>query len=71
MHTLDKCLLLPVSRPIVHELLQENLALLERIASLIEARKAELESLDKEQPEAQSNLLVETMKTLFLAVRDS
>ncbi len=69
VRTLEECLLLRVGRPIVRELLQENPALLERLASLVGARQAELESLGKDQIEAQSNVLIDTMKTLFLAVR--
>ena len=65
VRALDECLLLRVGRPIVRELLQENPALLERIASLVGARKAELESLSKEQVMVQSNILLETMKNLF------
>jgi len=65
VRALDECLLLRVGRPIVRELLQENPALLEGIASLVGARKAELESLGKEQVMVQSNILLETMRNLF------
>ncbi len=69
VRTLEECLLLRVGRPIVRELLQENPALLERMASLVGARQAELDSLGKGRSDEQSNLLIETMRNLFLAVR--
>jgi len=69
VRTMEECLLLRVGRPVVRELLLGNPALLERIASLVGARQAELESLGKEPSEEQSNVLIETMKSLFLAVR--
>ena len=69
VRTMEECLLLRVGRPTVRQLLQGNPALLERIASLVGARQAELESLGKAPNEEQSNVLIETMKSLFLAVR--
>jgi small-conductance mechanosensitive channel len=65
VRALDECLLLRVGRPVVRELLQENPALLERIASLVGTRKDELDNLGKEQVMVQPNILLETMKNLF------
>jgi CRP-like cAMP-binding protein len=69
VRTMEECLLLRVGRPVVAELFQTNPALLERIATMVAARQAELDSLGKERSEEQCNVLIGTMKTLFLAVR--
>jgi small-conductance mechanosensitive channel/CRP-like cAMP-binding protein len=69
VRTLEECLLLRVGRPVVRELLQESPALLECIATLVGIRQAELDNLSKQHREDQANVLIETMKNLFLAVR--
>ena len=69
VRTLAECLLLRVGRPVVRDLLRESPALLERIASLVGARQAELDNLSQQRSEEQANVLIETMKNLFLAVR--
>ncbi len=67
VRALEECLMLRVGREGVRSLLEENPALLERFAALVSARKAELESLGREEREEQTNALVETMKRLFFA----
>jgi hypothetical protein len=43
--------------------------LLECIATLVGIRQAELDNLSKQHREDKANVLIETMKNLFLAVR--
>jgi CRP-like cAMP-binding protein len=63
----EECLMLRVGRDAVRTLLEESPPLLERFATLVSSRKAELESLSREQGHAQTNALMETMRRLFLA----
>ncbi|KEF40876.1 MAG: hypothetical protein ER33_14545 [Cyanobium sp. CACIAM 14] len=64
-----ECLLLEVDRDSIKGLLEENPDLLERFAALVEARQAELKSLDRAQREERSNALLATMKRLFFAFK--
>ena len=64
----EECLLLRVGRPAVRRLLEVSPALLERIASLVSARQAELEQLGRLQQEERSQGLLETMRRLFCVV---
>jgi small-conductance mechanosensitive channel/CRP-like cAMP-binding protein len=63
----QESLMLRVGREAVRSLLEQNPALLERFASLVTARKAELESLSTELRDVEKNALMDTMRRLFLA----
>ena len=65
----EECLLLKVDRDSIKGLLEANPDLLERFASLVEERQAELRSLDREQRTQRSNALLDTMKRLFFAFK--
>jgi CRP-like cAMP-binding protein len=67
VRAMEESLMLRVGREAVRGLLEENPALLERFASLVTARKSELESLSHEQRDEERNALMETMRRLFLA----
>jgi hypothetical protein len=59
--------MLRVGREAVRSLLEQNPTLLDRFASLVTARKAELESLSTELRDVEKNALMDTMRRLFLA----
>ncbi len=65
----EECLLLKVDRGSIKGLLEANPDLLERFASLVEERQAELRSLDREQRTERSNALLASMKRLFFAFK--
>lgn len=65
VRTLEECQLLRVGRPAVRRLLELNPALLERLATLVGARQAELEQLGRDQQHERSQGLLETMRRLF------
>ena len=69
VRTVEECLLLQVSRPAVRQLLEQNPALLERIAALVSARQAELQALGNLPPQDAGRGLLETMRRLFVVVR--
>ncbi len=67
VRALEECLLLRVGRDALRTLLKENPPMLESFAALVSTRTAELESLSREQQQAQTNALLDTMRRLFLA----
>lgn len=69
VRTVEECLLLRVDRPALRRLLEQNPALLERIATLVSARQAELNAIASDQQEVNSRGLLDTMRRLFLVVR--
>jgi len=68
VRTLEECLLMRLGRPAVRRLLEDNPALLERFASLVSARQAELDLISRDRPGEASSGLLETMKRLFAVV---
>lgn len=68
VRALEECRLLRVGRAAVSALLADDPALLERLASLVAARRAELEQLSQEEAHAQTTGLLQTMKRLFAAL---
>ncbi|MEB3335330.1 MAG: mechanosensitive ion channel family protein [Cyanobacteriota bacterium] len=68
VRALEECRLLRVGRPAVGALLADDPALLERLATLVTARRAELEQLSQEEAHAQKPGLLQTMKGLFAAL---
>jgi small-conductance mechanosensitive channel len=67
VRTMEESLMLRIGREGVRTLLEQHPNLLERFAALVSARKAELESLSRDQREEQTNALMDTMRRLFLA----
>lgn len=68
VRALEECRLLRVGRTAVQGLLQEDPALLDRFATLVAARQAELQNLSLEEGQAQSGGLMMVMKRLFAAL---
>ena len=68
VRALEECRLLQVGRPAVRALFADDPDLLERLASLVSARQAELERLSREDAHAQQPGLLLTMKRLFAAL---
>lgn len=68
VRALDECRLLRVDRPSVQALLREDPALLERFATLVAARQAELNNLSLEEGQRESSGLLTVMKRLFSAL---
>lgn len=65
VRTVEECLLLQLGRPAVRRLLEVNPALLERFATLVSARQADLQEISREQPTGSPSGLLERMKRLF------
>ena len=68
VRTLKECLLLCLGRPAVRRLFEDSPALLERFATLVSARQAELETFSRDHQAASHSGLLETMKRLFTVV---
>jgi CRP-like cAMP-binding protein len=68
VRALEECDLLRVGRPAVRALLNEDPGLLERFATLVSARRAELEQLSQDEERERSQGLLVTMKRLFSAL---
>ncbi|MEB3325997.1 MAG: mechanosensitive ion channel family protein [Cyanobacteriota bacterium] len=68
VRALDECRLLRVDRPSVQALLRDDPALLERFATLVAARQAELNNLSLEEGQRESSGLLTVMKRLFSAL---
>lgn len=68
VRTLEECLLLRLGRPAVRRLLEDSPALLERFATLVSARQAELDLLSRDQQVTSPTGLLETMRRLFSVV---
>jgi small-conductance mechanosensitive channel/CRP-like cAMP-binding protein len=68
VRAVEECRLLRVGRPAVRQLLAEDPGLVDRLASLVAARRAELEQLSLEEQRAQSRSLLLTMRQLFSAL---
>ncbi|MFM7312662.1 MAG: cyclic nucleotide-binding domain-containing protein [Cyanobium sp.] len=71
VRTLEECLLLRLGRRPVAKLLEENPALLDRIAALVSARQAELQEIGRDAQQQHTNAMLETMKRLFSVVGGS
>ncbi|MEB3166042.1 MAG: mechanosensitive ion channel family protein [Cyanobacteriota bacterium] len=71
VRALVECRLLRVGRSGLRELMEQDPTLLEKVAALVSERRAELESLSREQRREQSGTVLETMKRLFLGLRGS
>jgi small-conductance mechanosensitive channel/CRP-like cAMP-binding protein len=69
VRALEECLLLKVKRGNLRDLLEESPGLLERIAAMVSARQAELDSLSTEIQRERTNALLTTMKRIFFAVK--
>lgn len=69
VRALEECLLLKVNRSNLRDLLKESPGLLERIAAMVSARQAELDSLSTEVQQQQTNALLTTMKRIFFAFK--
>jgi small-conductance mechanosensitive channel/CRP-like cAMP-binding protein len=67
VRALDECRLLRVDRPSVQALLQDDPTLLERFATLVATRQAELNNLSHEEGQERSSGLLTVMKRLFSA----
>ena len=65
VRALDECRLLRVDRPTVQTLFRDDPALLERFATLVAARQAELKNLSLEEGQEESSGLLTVMKRLF------
>lgn len=65
VRALGECLLLEVSRQALQPLLHADASLLEELAVLVGARRAELERLEKETAPLPDNQLFERMRQLF------
>jgi small-conductance mechanosensitive channel/CRP-like cAMP-binding protein len=68
VRALEECRLLRVGRPAVRSLLDGDPGLLERFATLVAARRAELEQLSQEEQRAHNRGLLLTMRQLFSAL---
>jgi small-conductance mechanosensitive channel/CRP-like cAMP-binding protein len=71
VRAVEECRLLRVGRLAVRQLLEEDPGLLERFATLVAARRAELEQLSADEQRAQSRGLLLTMRRLFSALAGS
>ncbi|MCP9916362.1 mechanosensitive ion channel family protein [Cyanobium sp. ATX 6F1] len=65
VRTLEECLLLEVSRAALQPLLADDTALLEELAGLVNARRAQLERLENEATPLHDKQLFERMRELF------
>ena len=65
VRALQECVLLEVERGDLRELLEENPNLVERLAKLMNDRRAHLSDLSREKKEAQVNELVQKMLQIF------
>jgi small-conductance mechanosensitive channel/CRP-like cAMP-binding protein len=68
VRALDECRLLRVERSAVQSILQEDPTLLERFASLVAVRQAELTHLSQEERHAHNNGLLMAMRRIFSAL---
>lgn len=68
VRTLEECLLMRLGRPAVRRLLEDNPALLERFATMVSARQAELDLISRDRQGETPGGLLETMKRLFAVV---
>jgi CRP-like cAMP-binding protein len=71
VRAVEECRLLRVGRAAVRSLLEGDPGLLERLATLVAARRAELEQLSLEEQRAQKRGLLLTMRQLFSALAGS
>ncbi|MFN9623234.1 MAG: cyclic nucleotide-binding domain-containing protein [Cyanobacteriota bacterium] len=71
VRALEESRLLQVGRPAVRFLLDGDPGLLERFATLVAARRAELEQLSQDEQQAQKRGLLLTMRELFSALAGS
>lgn len=69
VRALEECRLLRVGRSALRELMEQDPTLLDKVAALVSERRAELESLSREQRREQSGTVLDTMKRLFLGFR--
>jgi CRP-like cAMP-binding protein len=65
VRSLEECQLLEVSRAALQPLLANDDALLEQLAGLVKARRAQLQRLEDEATPLQDNQLFERMRQLF------
>ena len=71
VRAVEECRLLRVGRAAVRSLLEGDPGLLERLATLVAARRAELEQLSLEEQRAEKRGLLLTMRQLFSALAGS
>jgi small-conductance mechanosensitive channel/CRP-like cAMP-binding protein len=71
VRAVEECRLLRVGRAAVRSLLEGDPTLLERLATLVAARRAELEQLSLEEQRAEKRGLLLTMRQLFSALAGS
>jgi CRP-like cAMP-binding protein len=71
VRAVEECRLLRVGRAAVGSLLEGDPGLLERLATLVAARRAELEQLSLEEQRAEKRGLLLTMRQLFSALAGS